>query len=270
MTNQATKIAAPATAGEMALTLKPLNQPAIVRKLRDAGTAHSNAAGKFFLTVLATYLHVGREDTLSAIRDTWADGTDAARQYATNVCRMAYTISQDGKAARLPLFRTIAEMRTLTAEIKKASLKSKEEDEAAKGGKEGTNPGNTEAEHVGSDDQRARFAVSAMASMQAALAALATISDDAIATSKNASLDADALRSALEVSGTAIAAHVAALAAMVKTAPADLKKIDAIAALKKAGKKAAPQPVAKAPRKAKGNTLPTAPVVQAQPEAVTA
>jgi hypothetical protein len=252
-----TKSADPVTVADMRATLKDLQQPAVVKKLRAAGEAHSKAAGKFFLTVLATYLHAGREDTLSAIRATWADSYDAARQYATNVCRMAHSVEEDGKVARLPAMRTVADLRTLASEIKKASQSTKEVEEAAKGGNEGTNPINPDVGLTGTDSTvpDTRFAVSAMAAVQEALAALSAIADDALAASKNKSLTPAALRHAMEISGTAMYAHITRLGSVVNEKNAAKAHANTVAQRKASKPKAAAAiealKKASAPRKAK-------------------
>jgi hypothetical protein len=52
------------------------------------GNAYESSKGRFFLSSVALYLHVGDESARGIVRDAWADSKDARREYALKVFRM--------------------------------------------------------------------------------------------------------------------------------------------------------------------------------------
>lgn len=153
------------------------------------GNAYESSKGRFFLSSVALFLHMGDESARGIVRDAWADSKDARREYALKVFRMCAKAIEAGK---LDEVRNVSGFASLQALLPK-------KDAPEKAAIESTPAGNVGLTGAPDSEQSARADLVANATSRAAYiaASLARMSDIASAISdaaiNAASLDSDTL-----------------------------------------------------------------------------
>lgn len=147
------------------------------------GNAFEHSQGRFFLSSVALFLHMGDEGARGVVRDAWADSKDKRREYALKIFRMCVKAIDAGK---------LDEVRAVTGFASLQALQPKKAVEE-KAAVESTPIGNVSIAGTPDAEQAARADMVASATSPAAdiAATLARMSDLANAMSAATDVSAD-------------------------------------------------------------------------------
>lgn len=156
------------------------------------GNAFESAKGRFFLSSVALFLHMGDESARGVVRDAWADSKDSRREYALKVFRMCAKAIEIGQ---LDAVRNVTGFASLQALQPKKDAPEKAPIESTPAGNAGLSgaTGSVDEEQSARADMVAG-ATSRAADIAATLARMADIANALSDASRNAaSLGSDTL-----------------------------------------------------------------------------